>query len=138
MKSLPREYPELKNVTVLGDNAFIELEFEEKNVITNLADTNNGKSEFTGWGWVIKFGTELSKTYPEIKEMSKVRLHGIDMNQFIDVSQTNVPHYVPNPEYPAFTFLDKAAYSSKLLSDHPTIFVRNASYFIIGIDNNES
>jgi len=103
-----------------------------------MADTNNGKSEFTGWGWLLKVGPDLAKLSPMLTEGTKVRIHGIDMNQFVDMSNTNVPHYVPNPEYPGFTFLDKSAHDSQMLADHPTILLRNASYFIIAVENKDN
>lgn len=139
MKSTPRNYDELKSFTLSGDVALIELEYEERSIITDVMTANDGKATYTGRGFFIEAGSEAADWVKHIPTGTLVLMEGVDLNPTINESVTNVPHIRDNPNFPAFSLLDHMADDfGKTYSKHPTILLRNPSYHIVAYERSKS
>lgn len=140
MISTPREYPELKTYWLAGNVAFLEVEIETTSLIldSNQVELNmNGVP--TGYAFVIEAGHEAADWVKALKRGTRVKLHDVDLRTSIDISNTNVPHIIPNSAFPGFSLIDPTDRDfEEKYKTHPTILLRNPDYHIIAVQNANS
>ena len=112
---------------MLGVEVFVELEVKTKAGIMLSMDDDPGESKyFTMRGWIIKVGKDCTQ---DLKVGDYVMLHKtVDTTPGRNVSHSNVPKMVPNPNCQLYTFKEtkeeiKTEPSCVLISEHQIIGV---------------
>lgn len=110
----------LKKTTILTDEIFLELEIKEASGLLLPGNSASEAGTLTGQGFILMVGEGCSERIKSLKVGQRVQLRRtVDLNPYINVSQSNVEHLVPNPGCKLFYFGDKNDGFKK----HPTALV---------------
>lgn len=102
-----KTFPELRTLEIRSDEVLVQLELTKPANLIMPGQQEKGEGGFpTGRGWIVKVGT-LCKSFSDddIGKMVWFK-NTVDLKPEVDISHTNVPHLVQNPNCNLFTFKD--------------------------------
>jgi len=100
---LNQDYDYLEQIKLREGLVLVELETDVKKtgIMVTADDSPSGRNEFTYRGYVLATGSGVEGL--EFGDMVYID-PAVDLRPEVNVSQTNVPKMIPNPQAPFFSF----------------------------------
>lgn len=88
------------------DKVLVRIQIKKTEVLTSVDQTIDTAGVMTRWGWVLKVGDNCTKfTKEDVGKLVRIS-DQVELSPMVDVSNTNVPKYIPNPNSRLFSFKD--------------------------------